>query len=388
MDLIQPHGGKLVQRLVLGAERDQLIHQAKNLPSVTLDAWELSDIEMLAVGALSPLEGFLREADYDAVLDRMMLADGTIWPIPVTLALSQWEADLWREGQDMALRDPAGELVAVLHQPELYPYNRLVEAKLIFGTTEASHPGMKRLLARGPYHVGGRVSVVNLPKHPDFLPYRMTPAQARQEFRRRGWTRVVGFQTRNPIHRAHEYLLRCALEMADGLMVQPLIGPGGIDGELPAPIRVRCCEALIGAYLPRERTVLVVSPAGTRHAGPREEVFHAIVRQNYGCSHFVIGRDRLATGKSHGPADAQGIFSRFAKDQLEVTPLCFDIAFYCRSCEGMATAKTCAHPIRERVNLSSPALQQMLSDGKAPPPEFTRPEIAEILKETLLASPA
>jgi len=388
LDLIQPHGGKLVERLVLGPERDQLIYRAKNMPAVTLDEWELSDLELLAVGALSPLEGFLREADYDAVLDRMRLVDGTVFPLPVTLSLAQWEADLWREGQDMALRSSEGELVAVLHQPELFPYNRLVEAKMIFGTADSSHPGMKRLLAQGPYHVGGRVSVVNLPKHLDFMPYRLTPAQTRQEFQRRGWSRVVGFQTRGPIHRAHEYLLRCALEMADGLMVQPLMGPGVVDGELPAPARMRCCEVLVGSYLPRERTALVVSPAGTRHAGPREEVFHAIVRQNYGCSHFVIGRDRVATGKSRGPANAQGIFARFTREELAVTPLCFDIAFYCRSCEGIATDKTCPHPMRERVALSSSAVQQMLSDGKAPPPEFTRPEIAEILKEAMLAGPA
>ena len=371
-----------MERLVLGAERDRLIHRARSMPSVTLDEWELSDIELLAVGALSPLEGFLREPDYDAVLDRMRLVDGTLWPLPITLALTQWEADLWREGQEMALRDPAGELVAILHQPELYPYNREVEAKLTFGTTDFSFPGVRRLLTQGPYHVGGRVSVVNLPKHVDFLPYRLTPAQARQEFRRRGWSQVVGFQTRNPIHRAHEYLLRCALEMADGLMVQPLMGPGVAEGELPAQVRMRCCEALVGAYLPRERTLLAVSPAGTRNAGPREEVFHAIVRQNYGCSHFISGRDRLVTGRAQGLADSQGIFGRFTREDLGVTPLCFDIAFYCRSCEGMATARTCAHPMSERVRLSSTALQQMLSDGKTPPPEFTRPEIAQLLKES------
>lgn len=378
-DLIQPHGGKLVERLVRGHERDRLLHQAKNFPSVTLDERELADIELLAVGALSPLEGFLREADYDAVLDRMRLADGTVWPLPVTLALAQWEADLWREDQDLALKDPDGELVAVLHQPELYPYNQMVEAKLLFGTADPAHPGAKRLLGRGPYHVGGRVSVVNLPRRTEFLPYRLTPAQTRAEFHRRGWKRVVGFQTRSPLHRAHEYLLRCALETADGLMLQPLIGPG-TEGELPAQIRMRCCEMLVGSYLPPDRTLLVVSPAGLRHAGPREEVFHAILRQNYGCSHFIIGRDSVA-GKLHTPTEAQALLARFAREQLGVTPLCFDNAFFCRTCDGMATGKTCAHPATERVTLSGAAIRQMLADGVAPPPEFTRPEIAEILKE-------
>jgi len=384
LDLIPPHGGRLVERLVRGPERDRLIHQARTLSAVTLDEWELSDLELMAIGALSPLEGFLGEADYDAVLDRMRLADGTVWPLPITLALSQQEADVWREGQDLSLRGPEGELVAVLHQPELYPYNRAVEAKLIFGTTDPTHPGAKRVLSQGPYHIGGRVSVLDLPKHSDFFPYRLTPAQTRQEFRRRGWERVVGFQTRNPIHRAHEYLLRCALELADGLMIQPLMGPGS-DGELPAELRVRCCEALISSYLPRERTLLVVNPAVSRYAGPREEVFHAILRQNYGCSHFILGRYRPASAKPHGLSDVQEVFSRFSREQLAVAPLCFDNAFFCRACDGMATSKTCAHPASHRVSLSAAAVRQMLDDGKAPPPELTRPEIAEILKETFRA---
>ena len=385
-DLIAPHGGRLVEQLAQGQERDLLLHQAKGLPSLTLDEWELSDLELLGIGALSPLEGFLREADYDSVVDRMRLADGTIWPLPVTLAVTETEADLWREGVDLALKAPGGQVMGILHQSELYPYNKGVEAKLVYGTTDGSHPGVARLLAQGPYCVGGRVSVLNLPPHDDFLPCRLTPAQTRQEFRRRGWQRVVGFQTRNPIHRAHEYLLRCALEIADGLMVHPLVGRTKSD-DLPAAVRMRCYEALMESYFPPERAMLVVNPAAMRYAGPREAVFHAIIRQNYGCSYFIVGRDHAGVGKFYGTFDAQQIFQRFSPGELKVTPLCFDNAFYCSVCQGMATPKTCAHAATERISLSGTAVRQMLAEGKSPPPEFTRPEIAEILKEAY-AGPA
>jgi len=353
------------------------------MSAITLDEWEMSDLELFAVGALSPLEGFLGEGDYDAVVDRMQLADGTIWPLPVTLAVAQREADVWREGQDLALKSPDGELLAILHRPELFPYNRAVEAKLVYGTTDLGHPGVKRLMAQGPYYIGGKLSVISLPKHSDFLPYRLTPAQTRMEFRRRGWSRVVGFQTRNPIHRAHEYLLRCGLEFADGLLLHPLLGKGN-DEELPAKVRMRCYETLAGTYLPKDRTLLAANPAIPRDAGPREAVFQAIIRQNYGCSHFIIGRDQASGGKFSGTSDVQKVFDRFPPERLAVTPLCFDNAFFCRTCEGMATSKTCAHPASERVSVSGAAVRQMLSDGKAPPPEFTRPEIAEILKEATI----
>ena len=378
--LLSPHGGKLVERQVRGAEREERLHQARLLPAVTLDAWELAQVEMFATGALSPLEGFLREADYDSVVDRMQLSDGTVWPLPVTLSLTEGEADLWREGKDLALKTPDGQQVAVLHQPELFPYNRMVEAKLVYGTTDPSHPGVARVLAQGPYYVGGRLSVLDLPGSREYAEYRLTPAQTRQEFARRGWQQVVGFQATGPIHRAHEYLLRCALETADGLMIHPAVGKD--DGEdLPAAIRLRCIRALLDHYFPLDRAMLVVNPMVTRFGGPREAIFHAILRQNYGCSHFIIGRDLASVGKFYGPMDAQKIFERYGREQLAVTPLFFDNAFYCGACQGMATIKTCAHPISERVTLSGTAVRQILAEGKEPPPEFTRPEIAEILKE-------
>ncbi len=384
-ELITLHGGRMVERLITGAEQEHLAHQARNLPSLTLDEWELSDIELFGIGAISPLEGFLGQADYDSVVGQMRLADGTVWPIPITLSITQEEADRWKEGADWALKDPAGEVAAVLHQPELFPYNKTVEAKMVYGTTDESHPGVARVMGQGPFYLGGRVSVLNLPGHDDFRSQRLTPAQTRLEFERRGWSRVVGFQTRNPIHRAHEYLLRCALEIADGLMIHPLVGKTKGD-DIPADVRMRCYEALLEGYLPRDRVLLVVNPAAMRYGGPREAIFHAIIRQNYGCSHFIVGRDHAGVGKFYGPFDAQRIFNRFSRQELGVTPLCFDNAFYCKVCQGMCSPRTCPHPVSERVSLSGTAVRQMLSEGKTPPPEFTRPEIAEILKEAYAGS--
>ena len=384
--LIKPHGGKLVERWVKGPERDALLKRAEGLPSIVLDEWELSDIELLGLGAISPLEGFLGQADYDSVVDRMQLADGTVWTIPVTLSLTEEEAALVKEGSDLALKSPDGQVMAVLHKPQVYPHNKGVEAKLVYGTHDETHPAVARLMKLGPFYAGGKVSVLNMPPHNDFTPSRLSPAQTRQEFSRRGWKTIVGFQTRNPIHRAHEYLLRCALEIVDGLMIQPLVGQTKGD-DLSASVRMRCYQALIEGYFPQDRVMLVVNPAAMRYAGPREAVFHAIIRQNYGCTHFIVGRDHAGVGKFYGTFDAQILIQRFTRDQLAVTPLCFDNSFFCKICQGMASSKTCAHPAGERISLSGTAVREMLAQGKAPPAEFTRPEIAEILKEAY-AGPA
>ena len=384
--LIAPHGGRLVEWLIKGPEREAWLAKAKNFPSITLDEWSLSDVEMLGIGAYSPLEGFLREADYDSVVDQMRLANGAVWSIPITLAVSEQETKTLGKGTDLALKSPEGEVVAILHQPEVYPYNKQVEAKLVFGTNDASHPGVARLMAQGPYYVGGTISVLQLPAHDDFQVHRLTPVQTRQAFQVRGWRQVVGFQTRNPIHRAHEYLLRCALEIADGLLIHPLVGQTKGD-DIPAEVRMRCYQALISGYLPQDRVMLVVNPASMRYGGPKEAIFHAIIRQNYGCSHFIVGRDHAGVGKFYGPFDAQKIFEKFTREELGVTPLCFDNSFYCRICQGMASVKTCPHPVAERISLSGTAVREMLAQGKSPPPEFTRPEIAEILKETYVGRP-
>ena len=378
--LIPPHGGRMVERLIQGPQREKLLSQARALPSVTLDEWELSDVELLALGAISPLEGFLREKDYDSVVDSMRLANGTVWPLPVTLSLTEEETHRCRDGQDLALKGPDGDVAAILHQPEVYPFNPLVEAKLVYGTTDPTHPAVARLLSQGPYNVGGSLSVLTMPRHDDFLEYRLTPAQTRQQFLQRGWRTVVGFQTRNPIHRAHEYLLRCALEIADGLFVHPLVGQTKSD-DLSASVRMLCYRALLDNYFPKDRVLLAVNPASMRYGGPREAIFHSIIRQNYGCSHFIVGRDHAGVGKFYGPFDAQRIFDRFNPEELAVTPLCFENSFFCRTCQGMASVKTCAHPATERISLSGTAVRQMLADGKIPPPEFTRPEVADVLKE-------
>ncbi len=384
-DLIAPHGGNLVERFVTGERRANLLARAARLPTIVLDEWEMSDIELFAIGALSPLEGFLREADYDSVVDRMRLVDGTVWPLPITLSVTDKQADIWREGLDIALKSPDGKVLAILHETELYPFNKMVESKLVFRTTDPSHPGVARLMTKGMYNLGGKVSVLNVPQWNDFLTYRLTPAQTRAECMRRGWKSVVGFQTNNPIHRAHEYLLRCALEIVDGLMIHSLVGQAK-EEDLPAPLRMKCYLSLIEGYLPPDRVTLVVNPAAMRYAGPREAVFHAIIRQNYGCSHFIVGRDHASVGKFYGASDAQRIFDNFSRTELAVTPLCFDNAFFCRVCQGMATAKTCPHPAAERVSLSGTAVRQMLAEGKAPPPEFTRPEVADVLREAYVGS--
>jgi sulfate adenylyltransferase len=386
--LIPSHGGHYAERLVLPVERETLLHRARSMSSVTLNEGEMADLEQLAVGAYAPLEGFLRESDYDSVLDRMRLSDGTVWPLPVNLSLSESEADLWKEGQDLALRSPSGQVEAVLHEPELYPYNPLVEAKLVYGTINASHPGAARTLAQGPYYVGGRVSALNSPKPPPgFADYWLTPAQTRQEFLNRGWRRVVGFHTLGPVHRAHEYLLRCALEMADGLMIHLSVELTP-EGEMRASLQARCYEALRNAYFPAERILIVASTARPRHAGLREALLQAILRQNYGCSHFIVGRHPTSAGKFYGPLEAQRIFRRFSAEELRVTALFFDNAFFCRVCQGMATTKTCSHPLSDRVALSGTALMELLSQGKAPPVEFIRPEVAEVLREAGLKSAA
>ncbi|PIQ81926.1 MAG: sulfate adenylyltransferase [Candidatus Omnitrophica bacterium CG11_big_fil_rev_8_21_14_0_20_64_10] len=379
--LIPPHGGRLNERLVQGAEREALLHQAQRLPAITLRESEASDLELLAIGALSPLTGFLRQADYDAVVERMRLADETLWPVPIVLSLDDAQADQIREGMDLALRDPDGRILGVLQEPELYPYNKGVEAKLVFGAIDRDHPGVDRIFSQGPFHLGGAVQVLNLPERSDFLSYRMTPRRTRQEFERRGWEWVAGFQAAGPIHRAHEYLLRCALEVVDGLLIQPLLGVAA-DWEFPDAVLVRSCEVLAERYLPSDRVVIGIPPAGSRRgAFAREELFQAILRQNYGCSHAITGRDSGGLGRLPGVTDPPTAFRRISRAQLGITPLAFDNAFYCVGCGGMATAKTCPHPATERRLLSATALREMLAQGQLPPPELTRPEIADLLKQ-------
>ena len=383
--LIPPHGGTLVNRLVAGAECQAALALARALPTVTLDAYAQSDVEAIAIGALSPLEGFMSEAEVASVLATKRLPGGLVWTLPVTLQATGAQAKGISAGGQVALTDEAGTVLAVLSVTQIYRYDLRAFAEGAFGTTDRAHPGVYRLHEQGDTFLAGPLTVVNLPRHDDFAGYRLTPTQTRAEFARRGWRRVVGFQTRNPIHRAHEYLLKVALEVTDGLLIHPLVGQTKSD-DVPAAVRMRCYEVLIEKYFPETRVLLAVNPASMRYAGPREAIFHAILRKNYGCTHFIVGRDHAGVGNFYGPFDAQQIFSEFDPEELGITPLFFDNAFYCRACGGMASTKSCPHDAQMRVVLSGTAVRALLREGKPPPPEFTRPEVAQVLMEAIAAA--
>ncbi len=376
---IAPHGGTLVD-LVLGADAaPALAAEAANLPKVVVSERELSDLEMLAVGALSPLTGFQDERDYHAILETMHLADGLAWAIPVTLSLTEDEAHRLGGADSVALLPSEGAApLAVLRISQIYKRDRQKEAVAVYRTDDAEHPGVAALVAAGDFCAAGTLEVIALPSHDDFLTYRLTPAQTRAAFSERGWKTVVGFQTRNPIHRAHEYIQKCALEIVDGLLVHPLVGATKGD-DVPADVRMRCYEALFDGYYPRDRAMVSVFPAAMRYAGPREAIWHAIARKNYGCTHFIVGRDHAGVGSYYGTYDAQQIFDELEPDELGIMPLKFEHSFWCNACEGMGSPKTCPHDEDQRVSLSGTRVREMLRSGERPPIEFSRAEVADIL---------
>lgn len=374
--LIAPHGGRLVNRLVEGREREHWLSRADHLPRIEVDAFALSDLEMLAIGGFSPLEGFMAKADYERVVEEQRLARGLVWTIPVTLAVTRSMADGLR-GDDIALVSE-GQIVAVLHLEERYVPDKAKEAQQVFGTQDASHPGVKRLGITGEVYLGGRVSVLARPDQERFAEYRLDPAKTRELFQARGWRRIVGFQTRNPIHRAHEYLQKTALEICDGMLLHPIVGETKED-DVPAAVRMKSYEVLLERYFPRDRVILAVNPASMRYAGPREAVFHALIRKNFGCTHFIVGRDHAGVGAFYGTYDAQKFFEAFSPEELGIEPLPFENAAYCRSCGGMATKKTCPHAGEHHVNLSGTQVRELLRAGTPPPPEVTRPEVAAVL---------
>jgi sulfate adenylyltransferase len=380
--LIPAHGGNLVNRIVTGPDAAALAQRAAALPVLRLSDRSVSDLEMIAIGGFSPLTGFMGAADYRAVVRDMHLAAGLPWTIPVTLAVDRAAARALREGHDVALADAAGLPLAVLTVTEVFAYDPAEEARRVYRTEDTAHPGVAALMRQGELLVAGPVTVFRRPPHADFRAYRLDPAETRAEFERRGWRRVVGFQTRNPVHRAHEYIQKAALEIVDGLLLHPLVGETKSD-DIPAAVRMRCYEVLLEGYYPRERVVLAVNPAAMRYAGPREAIFHALVRKNYGCSHFIVGRDHAGVGNYYGPYDAQRIFDEFDPAALGITPLFFDHTFYCRRCEGMASTKTCPHPPEHHVALSGTKVRELLAGGVAPPPEFSRPEVTAVLIASL-----
>lgn len=378
MRLIRPHGGTLINREVTGIEREALIQASEEMPKLYLNSREISDLEMIATGAFSPLDGFLSESDYRSVRANMRLANGVAWPIPITLSVTDEEAELLKEGEDIALYQNENHLLGVLHLAEKYRYDKQREAELVYRTTDEAHPGVRALYAQGEWLLGGRISLINRQLDVAFPAYRRDPAETRSLFRQRGWRRVVAFQTRNPVHRAHEYIQKCALEIADGLLLHPLVGETKSD-DIPAEVRIKSYETILANYYPPTRTVLSVMPAAMRYAGPREAVFHSLIRKNYGCSHFIVGRDHAGVGNYYGTYDAHYIFDEFEPEELGLTPLFFDHTFYCRSCGAMASTKTCPHLSTEHVTLSGTKVREMLSAGELPPVEFSRPEVAEVL---------
>jgi sulfate adenylyltransferase len=386
-DLVSPHGGTLIDRIVPLAAAEALRRRAAPLPSLTLDARELADLELIATGAASPLTGFLGAADYASVLVHMRLENGTVWPLPLTLAVDEPTARSLKPGDAAALRDASGRLWGLIEVSEVFERDPLLEARKVYRTDDPSHPGVAYLLARPRWLVAGPVTVLPLPEDLPFASRRLTPRALRARIAELGWKRVAGFQTRNPIHRAHEHLTKLALEFTDGLVIHPLVGETKND-DVPAAVRFRAYETLVATYYPPDRTLLAAFPAAMRYAGPREAIFHALVRKNYGITHLIVGRDHAGVGKFYGPYEAQEIFDRFTTEELGVTPLKFEPTFYCHACDSLASPRTCPHDEATRLELSGTRVREILRGGGRLPRKFTRPEIAEILREHYAGSQA
>lgn len=384
--LILPHGGTLTLNMAGEAERADLQERAKSLPHLTIGSRQLADLEMLAIGAYSPLRGFMSRADYLGVVNEMHLSSGLPWSVPITLATTPQQANELHIGTEVALVNEQGDLQAVMTIEDKFDYDKQHEARQVYRTEDEAHPGVAVVYSQGDILLGGPVRIVALQQQ-TFPEQRLTPTQSRAQFAERGWKRVVGFQTRNPVHRAHEYIQKCAMETVDGLFLHPLVGDTKGD-DIPADVRMRCYEVLLENYYPANRVILGVLPAAMRYAGPREAVFHALMRKNYGCSHFIVGRDHAGVGNYYGTYDAHLIFAEFEAGELGITPMFFDHTFFCRACDAMASSKTCPHGNEQHVTLSGTRVRQMLQAGEIPPREFSRPEVAKVLIEAMRPSVA
>ncbi|MGF1520143.1 MAG: sulfate adenylyltransferase [Nodosilinea sp.] len=381
-DGIAPHGGTLINRLASPEKSATFLAEADALPRVSLDERAFSDLVMIAIGGFSPLEGFLKKADYDTVVTDMRLANGLPWAIPVTLSVDEANAAPLQEGALVRLDDPSGRFVGVLELEEKYTYDKAHEAINVYRTDDENHPGVKVVYDQGAVNLAGPVWLLQRDPHPLFPTYQIDPAASRALFRDRSWKTVVGFQTRNPIHRAHEYIQKCALETVDGLFLHPLVGATKSD-DIPADVRMRCYEIMVEHYFPQERVILAINPSAMRYAGPREAIFHALIRKNYGCTHFIVGRDHAGVGDYYGTYDAQYIFDEFEPGELSIVPMKFEHAFYCTRTGGMATSKTSPSDKDERIHLSGTKVREMLRRGELPPPEFSRPEVAAELAKAM-----
>lgn len=385
-DAIAPHGGELINRVASSAQREIFLSKADFLPRVELDERAVSDLEMIAIGGFSPLKGFMNQADYNRVVTEMRLANGIVWSIPITLSVTEAVATPLQTGGLVRLDNSNGEFIGVLELTQKYTYDKQHEAINVYRTDDAKHPGVQVVYNQGSINLAGDIWLLQRDSHPHFPSYQIDPAASREMFREKGWKTIVGFQTRNPIHRAHEYIQKCALETVDGLFLHPLVGATKED-DIAADVRMRCYEILLEHYYPVDRVILAINPAAMRYAGPREAIFHALVRKNYGCTHFIVGRDHAGVGDYYGTYDAQYIFDEFAEEELGIVPMKFEHAFYCKRTKQMATTKTSPSKPEERVHLSGTKVREMLRRGELPPPEFSRPEVAAELTRAMQIAP-